>query len=87
MVDLILSSGLNGDLQILELIFHGGIKNLNYFVNVDNRNIAHMAVMSMNTKIIKFLRFKAKFDFSDRDRWGNTPFDNALEIKTKKIKI
>jgi len=46
-----------------------------------------MAVMSMNTKIIKFLRFKAKFDFSDRDRWGNTPFDNALEIKTKKIKI
>lgn len=72
---------------MLELIFHGGIKNLNHFVNVDNRNIAHMAVMSQNTKIIKFLRFKAKFDFSDRDRWGNTPFDNALEIKTKKIKI
>ncbi|CAD8176865.1 unnamed protein product [Paramecium pentaurelia] len=87
LVDLLLSSGLNGDLQMLELIFHGGIKNLNHFVNVDNRNIAHMAVMSQNTKIIKFLRFKAKFDFSDRDRWGNTPFDNALEIKTKKIKI
>lgn len=46
-----------------------------------------MAVMSMNTKIIKFLRFKAKFDFSERDRWGNTPFENAVEIKSKKIKM
>ncbi|CAK81292.1 unnamed protein product (macronuclear) [Paramecium tetraurelia] len=87
MVDLILSSGLNGDLQMLELIFHGGIKNLNEFVNVDNRNIAHMAVMSMNSKIIKFLRFKAKFDFSERDRWGSTPYENAIEIKSKKIKL
>lgn len=72
---------------MLELIFHGGIKNLNDFVNVDNRNIAHMAVMTMNSKIIKFLRFKAKFDFSERDRWGNTPYENAIEIKSKKIKI
>lgn len=72
---------------MLELIFHGGIKNLNDFVNVDNRNIGHMAVMSMNLKIIKFLRFKAKFDFSERDRWGNTPYENAIEIKSKKIKI
>lgn len=46
-----------------------------------------MATMSMNTKIIKFLRFKAKFDFSERDRWGNTPYENAIEIRSKKIKI
>ncbi|CAD8124608.1 unnamed protein product [Paramecium sonneborni] len=87
LVDLILSSGLNGDLQMLELIFHGGIKNLNYFVNVDNRNIGHMAVMSMCSKIIRFLRFVAKFDFSERDRWGNTPYENIIDIKSKKIKM
>ncbi|CAD8197314.1 unnamed protein product [Paramecium pentaurelia] len=87
MVDLILTAGLKGDLEMLELIFHGGIKNLNDFVNVDNRNIGHMAVMVMNSKIIRFLRFTAKFNFSERDRWGNTPYENAIEIKSKKIKV
>lgn len=87
MVDLLLTAGLKGDLEMLELIFHGGIKNLNEYVNVDIRNIGHMAVMAMNSKIIRFLRFTAKFNFSERDRWGNTPYENALEIKSKKIKV
>jgi lysophospholipase len=37
--------------------------------------------------ILKFLKQIAKFNFSERDRWGNTPFENALEIKSKKIKV
>lgn len=87
MSDLILTSGLKGDLEMLELIYHGGIKNLNEFHNVDGRNIGHMAIMAVNVKIIRFLKFIAKFNFSERDRWGNTPFENALEIKSKKIKV
>lgn len=69
LIELILNTGIKGDLEMLELIFHSGIKNLNDYVNVDNRNVGHMAVMSGKTKIIKFLRFVAKFNFSERDRW------------------
>lgn len=69
---------------MLELIFHSGIKNLNDFINIDNRNVGHMAVMNGHIKIIKFLRFVAKFNFSERDRWHNTPYDDAIILKSKK---
>ena len=41
---MILKTGDEGDLHMLECLYYGGLKNLNDYVNIDNRNIAHMAV-------------------------------------------
>lgn len=46
MVDLLLTAGLKGDLEFLELTYYGGVKNLNDYTNVDSRNVGHMAVIS-----------------------------------------
>ena len=81
LVELILKTGDEGDLNMLECLYYGGLKNLNDYVNIDNRNIAHMAVFGGQLNILKFLKHTAHFDFSARDRWFHQPLDEAIKIK------
>lgn len=84
---MILEAGDKGDLEMLECIYHGGIKNLNDYVNIDERNVAHMAIFTGSVNIIKFLKINAHFDFSYRDRWTHTSLDDAIRIKNKQYEI
>ena len=40
---LLFESALNGDLEMIKLIYHAGLKYLNIYTNIDLRNIGHIA--------------------------------------------
>ena len=68
----------NDNLEAIQLLFHSGLKQLNRFVNADNRNIAHMAVVFHRKEIIQFLIRFAHFDLGQKDAFGRTPAEDAL---------
>lgn len=78
LTDLLLHSAVKGDLDMLKLLFHAGLKSFNEYTNVDERNIAHVAAAEGKLEIIKFLKYSVKFDFSKRDVWDRTPLDDAI---------
>lgn len=83
MTDLILQAPQSADLEIIQLIYHSGIKNINDYINVDSRNLGHYAVAAHNLDIIHFLKYHVHFDFSAKDRWMHTPLDDANKIQHK----
>ncbi|EAR86550.2 L-asparaginase (macronuclear) [Tetrahymena thermophila SB210] len=79
--NLLLDSAMTGDLDTIKLIYHSGLKNFNDYTNIDQRNIGHVAASEGQLEIIKFLKYTARFDFSQRDIWDRTPLDDALEFQ------
>lgn len=61
---LLLESGSKGDIDTLKMLYHSGLKNLNDFTNIDERNIGHIAAADGQAEIIKYLKYTARLDFS-----------------------
>ena len=78
---LLLESGSKGDIDTLKMLYHSGLKNLNDFTNIDERNIGHIAAADGQAEIIKYLKYTARLDFSQRDIWDRTPLDDAIHFK------
>ena len=79
------SAAAHNDLDLIKLIFHAGLNNLNEFTNVDHRNTGHVAACENNVEIIKFLWKVVNFDFSEKDLDGRTPLDDAKFFKHEEI--
>lgn len=72
---------------MLECLYHGGVKDLNSYVDIEDRNVAHMAVFSGRVNVIKFLKFIARFDFTKKDIFGRTPLNDAVALKNGQFNI
>ena len=79
------SATANNDIEMIKLMFHSGLSDLNQFVNIEKRNIGHIAACEKNVDIIKFLWKVVNFDFSEKDAFGKTPLDDAKFFKCNEI--
>jgi len=70
-----------GDLESLKLLYNGGLNNLEQYVNIDKRTIAHIACAENQVEIIDFLRNQVNFDFSVKDRWNQTPLIDEVRVR------
>jgi len=73
------------DLEGIKLLFYGGVVNLKDYKNIDGRTIAHIACVENKEKIVEFLKTEAKFDFTVKDRWNQTPLDDAIRANNRNI--
>lgn len=79
---LLLEASNKGDIDTLKNLIVQGI-DVNS-VDYDNRSALHIAVASNNLEIIKYLlNFRA--NISIKDRWGNSPYDDAKKVENKQI--
>ncbi|EGR27326.1 hypothetical protein IMG5_197940 [Ichthyophthirius multifiliis] len=85
LTNVLFESVINDDLEMIKLFFHSGLKNLNIYTNVDNRNIAHIAACENKWEIIKFLKYVVHFDFSQKDVFNRTPLDDAIYFQNTNI--
>jgi len=76
--DLSFSFGAQGKLEQIKLMNEVGA-NMNC-ADYDNRTIAHLAASESQLKVVEYLMFNADFDFSIKDRWGNTPIDDLKDL-------
>ena len=72
-----------GDLHHLKSLYNTGI-NMNQH-DYDNRTALHLAVCENHYEIIKFLIHICKVDQFIKDRWNNSPFDEALKSNNNDI--
>jgi lysophospholipase len=82
---MLLDAAADGDLELIKLMYHSGFKDLNEFVNVDNRNVAHIAVCCKQLDVLFFLKYQVHFNFQLRDRWQRTPLDEARMLKSEEV--
>jgi len=73
------------DLEGIRLLYYGGVHNLKDYKNIDSRTIAHIACADGKEKIVEFLKVQAKFDFTVKDRWDQTPLDDAIRVNDRNI--
>lgn len=66
-----------GDLEHIKILFNRGI-DFNQS-DYDGRTALHIAVCENNIEIVKFLINVVKVNQSKKDRWNNTPKDEAKE--------
>ncbi|EGR32836.1 hypothetical protein IMG5_069500 [Ichthyophthirius multifiliis] len=83
--NILFQSALQGDLEIIKILYHTGLKNLNQYKNIDQRNIGHIAASENKIEIIKFLKYTVHFDFCEKDIWDRTPLDDAIYFKNQQI--
>ena len=74
-----------GDLEIIKLMFHAGLTDMNKFADREKRNVGHIAACENNVDIVKFLWKVVNFDFSEKDIDGRTPLDDAKFFKHEEI--
>lgn len=67
-----------GDLDYIKSLYNSGI-DMNQH-DYDNRTALHLAVCEKHYDIIKFLIHVCNVDQFIKDRWNNSPFDEALKI-------
>lgn len=73
----LLNFGQIGNLLGVQMYYYAGLQNLEDYVNVDGRNIAHICASYGGIDIIKFLKDEVAFDFSVMDLEGRTAYDDA----------
>lgn len=78
-------AAINNDLELIMLYFFSGFENLNEAVDVESRNIGHIAAFMGFVSIIVFLKNETKFDFFAKDSYGKTPYDEAKEANHENI--
>ena len=67
-----------GDLEYIKSLYNSGV-DMNQH-DYDNRTALHLAVCEKHYDIIKFLIHICNVDQFIKDRWNNSPFDEALKI-------
>lgn len=67
------------------LYFYSGFEDLNSAVDIESRNIAHIAAFLGLISIIVFLKNETSFDFFVKDCYGKTAYDEAIEANHENI--
>ena len=83
MVQLLFAAS-NGDRLALERAFLSGLDmNLGDY---DNRTALHLSCAENHVACVKFLVEICKVDVNPKDRWGNTPLQEAQKFNRPRIK-
>jgi glutaminase len=72
-----------GDFNYLKKLYNSGVDMSQS--DYDKRTALHLAVCENHIQIVKFLIIVAKVDINIRDRWNNTPYDEAVRLNHEGI--
>lgn len=67
----------SNDLKAIKSLFESGLASINDS-DYENRTAAHIAASEGNIEILKYLVEEKKISLKEKDRWGHTPYDDAI---------
>ncbi|KAK2158814.1 hypothetical protein LSH36_163g00018 [Paralvinella palmiformis] len=79
----LLFSASNGDLTALRRMALAG--NNMEAVDYDGRSALHLAAAEGQLECVRFLLEKCKVDANPKDRWGQTPYDDAVKFGKEQV--
>jgi Glutaminase len=72
-----------GDLNYLKKLYNSGVDMSQS--DYDKRTALHLAVCENHIQIVRFLIVVAKVKIDIKDRWNNTPYDEAVRLNREEI--